>query len=128
MSGDTDNGTSIQCDERQAWNTFNSPQRKRLAAVRPVLSSSGSISYEVGVGFDFRDALAPSPTTTSQSNSLWDVALWDVALWSPENQIDTQWRVRGGTGQNLSPRIRVNASQDISWLRTDFRIEIGSGL
>ena len=125
MTGNTDDGSAINADGRQAWNSFNTPQTKRLAAIRPIISSNSQIEYEIGVGFDFKDALAPSPTSTSSSNSLWDVALWDVALWAGDEIVDVQWRVRGGVGQNLSPRLRVSGEQAVKWLRTDYRMEAG---
>lgn len=128
MTGNDDNGSAIQGDVKQAWDAFGTPNRKRVSAIRPVFSSEGTISYNIGLGFDFEDVSTPNPTSTSASGPLWDVAIWDVAEWAVEQQIDVGWRVAGGTGENVSPRIKVAGMQAISWLRTDYRIETGINL
>jgi hypothetical protein len=126
--GYTDNGSAVSADGSSAWNSFSSPSRKRLAAIRPVLRTVGDIDYSVGVGFDFKDILTPQASSTSSATSLWDVAEWDVALWAGEEVVSIKWIVRGGTGQTISTRVRVSAMQKIEWLRTDYRLEIGQGL
>jgi len=128
ITGADDGGTDIQANAEQAWNDFNTPQTKRLCAHRPILETQGDISYEIGTGFDFRRALTPAATATVGSGSEWDAAEWDVAPWSAENQVDVNWRIAAGVGQNLSTRLRVSAQQAIAWLRTDYRIEVGTNL
>lgn len=127
-TGNTDGSDAIQGDGRQAWNSFGSAIRKRLTAVRPVVSSQGGISYEIGVGFDFRDANVSAASSTPQAGAVWDVALWDITPWSADSVTEINWRVASGSGQNLSPGLRVAGKQEISWLRTDFRIEVGINL
>lgn len=124
----SDNGVAIVTDGRQAWNDFGSYDRKFLRGIKVYIESQGVINFEFGVGFDFNDALTAVATSTSQSQSMWDVALWDVALWAAELVVDTTWRVAGGQGYILSPRIRVSALQRISWVRTDYRLETGNEL
>lgn len=128
MTGTTDDGTSIQADGETAWNDIGSATRKRLCAHRPTLKTSGSIAYEVGTGFDFQSATVPPATSTAAIDSLWDVALWDVALWSSGQQVDLNWKIAQGTGQNFSTRLRVNATGAVLWMRTEYRIETGSNL
>ena len=126
--GNTDNGTAIDADGRQAWNDFDSPSRKHIKAIRLAIESQGSITYELGIGFDFNDALTPSPSSSVSSQSLWDVALWDVALWASGLVTDTTWKAAGGQGYTLSTRVRISALQEISWVRTDYRVEVGNAL
>jgi len=127
-SGADDDGANIDADGQQAWNDFGSAQTKRLCAHRPILETQGNISYEIGTGFDFRRALTPAATPTVGVGATWDVAEWDVDAWSAENQVDVNWRIAAGFGQNLSTRLRVSAQQEVSWLRTDYRLERGSNL
>ena len=121
----TDDGGAISADGRQAWNLFNVVQRKRLTGIRPIVSSQGPISYEIGVGFDFKTALVTSAISTTPQGSAWDVSPWDTSPWSASESIDLGWRVKGGSGYHLSPRLRVSAEQEIAWLRTDLRLEQG---
>jgi hypothetical protein len=124
----TDNGSAIDADGRQAWNDFELPQRKLLQAIKVYIESQGSIDYEYAIGFDFNAALTTAATSTTSGLSLWDVALWDVALWAPELVTDVTWRCAGGEGYTISPRVRVSAKQSISWVRTDYRMQIGNEL
>lgn len=125
----TDDGSvEINGDARQAWTDFQDPRRKVLTAIRLGIESQGTIDYEFGVGFDFNASSTPQATSVVSGVSLWDVALWDVALWSPELVVDTTWRAAGGQGYTLSTRVRISATQTISWVRTDFRMQIGIDL
>jgi hypothetical protein len=127
-TGLSDGGTAIQADGQQAWNSFGSAYRKRIAAARPIVQSTGNINYSLGIGTDYKDADASIASAAAPGGSYWDVSTWDVALWSPESGIDVQWRVDGGWGVSISPRLRVAALQSISWLRTDLRLETGNAL
>lgn len=127
-TGSDDGGTAIQADCQQAWNNLGSAYRKRVSSVRPIIQSTGSIQYSLGIGFDYQDANVPVASETAASGSYWDVSTWDVALWSPESGIDTQWRVSNGSGTAVSPRLRFSAQQQIQWMRTDLRIERGDAL
>ncbi len=126
--GADDGGTAIQADGQQAWNDFQSPYRKRLCFARPIVQSTGDVSYSLGVGFDYQDAVAPVASQTTPSGSYWDVSYWDVALWSPEAGIDVSWRIANGWGTAVSSRLRVSGLQEIKWLRTDLRMEKGDAL
>lgn len=127
-TGDTDAGAAIPADGRTAWASFGQPIRSRVTAVRPVIESEGSVNYELGVGFDFSDALTPTPSSTAATGSLWDTAMWDVSPWSSELQTSVTWKASRGTGQSVSSRLRVNGKQKISWIRTDYRVEQGTAL
>lgn len=127
-TGQDDSGTAIQADAQQAWNNLGSPYRKRVTSVRPIIQSTGGVAYSLGIGFDYQDAVAPVAAETTATGSYWDVSTWDVAPWSPENGIDTQWRVGNGSGVAVSPRLRFSALQDIQWMRTDLRLERGDAL
>ena len=124
----TDNGSVINADGRQAWSSLGTPKTKKVQAVKVALESQGGISYEFGIGFDFNDALTTAATSTASNQSLWDVALWDVSFWASELVVDSTWRLSGGEGYMISIRIRVAAQQEISWLTTDYRLEVGREL
>jgi hypothetical protein len=127
-SSTSDDGTNIDADGATAWNAFGIPQRKRLSAIRPLIDLEGSLTYSIGVGFDFTPPNVTPATAISSDGSFWDEAEWDVAAWSSELVTNAEWRVSKGTGDTLSTRIKVASQQEVSWLRTDYRMEIGTNL
>lgn len=127
-TGNADDGSDINSDAIQAWNSLGSKYRKRAVAVRPIIEATGDTAYEIGLGFDYSDATVTSPTTISASGSAWDVSAWDVSAWSDESAFSTDWRISHGTGHTISPRLKVNSQQAASWLRTDIRTETGKNL
>ena len=127
-TGEDDDGSAIKADGSQAWTSFGSPQSSRITATRSVLQSVGGITYELGLGFDFNNALTPSASSTAVTGSPWDTSPWDTSSWGAGMVVSTKWRAARGIGQNVSARLRVSALQSISWLRQDYRIEQGRNL
>jgi len=127
-TGSVDTGNAITADGPQAWNTFNDPQRKRLTAIRPVVQSVGSIQYSFGIGFDYKQIAVGAAANSPVVGSAWDVSPWDTSPWSSETNIDTRWRIGGGTGQAISFELKIAALQPVQWLRTDLRLEEGNAL
>lgn len=129
-------GVGIAADGQQAWtplaatlqNSFNPAYRKRVAAIRPIINAVGPITFGFGVGFDYQEPITPTPASSTPTGSPWDTSPWDTSPWSAENQIDVHWRSSGGSGQNIGLRLKCTAVQQIIWLRTDFRVELGKNL
>lgn len=127
-TGTQDNGAAITGNAVQAWNIHGTPNTKRVAAVRPVLRYGGGVSYEIGVGFDFENIVVSSPSSVSTSLAPWDTSAWDVTSWAYDDSTSTDWEIEGGVGQSIAPNLKVSANAAVSWLRTDFRIEVGRNL
>ena len=125
-TGSLDNLGPVQTTAQQAWNKLDSPQRKRVSAVRPVLQTSGSLSYEFSVGFDYAPLAIPVPVVTSSVGSPWDVSPWDTSPWSTENSVNVSWRIAGGSGTAVGWGIALASTKGATWLRTDLRIEGGN--
>lgn len=125
---ETDDGFAIDSVAVQAWSDLGLPHEKRIAACRPVIASEGTISYSIDIGFDFVTPLPSATTSVTSDGSPWDTSPWDTSPWSPENIVLSEWSMCSGKGQMISTSLRVNAKQDISWLRTDFRVEIAKKL
>lgn len=127
-TGTSDNGDPIPLDGQQAWSSLRSPRRKLVAAARPVIQSSGAASYSFGIGYDFQDPAVADATPTPASGAVWDEAAWDTTPWGPETVTSVAWSAAGGSGQMVSPRVRVAALQPIAWLGTTFLVQPGQGL
>ena len=127
-SYNTDNGSPIEALATQAWNDLGLPHEKRIAACRPVIASDGGINYSIDIGFDFVTPLPSDPVSVATSGSPWDTSPWDTSPWSPENIVYSDWNMCSGKGQMISTSLKLSAKQDISWLRTDYRVEIAKKL
>jgi hypothetical protein len=113
---------------QQAWNIFENPYRKHATAIRPVLSTIGSLGYTFSIGFDYGDINIPVAIVTSNPGSPWDTSPWDTSPWSAEQTVSTLWNASGGSGVALSVALNIAAIEPASWLRTDFRGEKGNSL
>lgn len=127
-TGAMDNLGPIVANSQQAWNKLGTAQRKRVSAARPIVQSLGSIAYTFAVGFDYSDLDIPIPTVTPGTGSPWNISPWDTSPWSSEFTIDPRWRIGGGSGTAVGFGISVAATQAVSWLRTDLRVEGGNAL
>jgi hypothetical protein len=127
-TGNLDNLGTIPAYAQQAWNRFKNAQRKRVTAVRPMVQSVIGVNYAFGLGFDYASPTISVPARTPVVGPAWDETDWDESLWTPEVGIVSSWRVGGGTGTSISFILSVQASQPISWFRTDLRIEGGNAL
>lgn len=127
-TGSTDLGNAIAGDGQQAWNTFGSPQRKRLTAIRPVVQSVGAVNYNFGIGFDYQAIGISGANNSPVVGSPWNTSPWNTSPWSSETTIDTRWRIGGGSGQAIGFELKINALQPVQWLRTDLKFEEGNAL
>jgi hypothetical protein len=112
---------------QQAWNSMESPLRKRATAIRPVLQTIGSLGFTFSIGFDYGDINVPVALVTSNPGSPWDTSPWDTSPWSAEQVVNTLWSASGGSGVALSVALNISATQPATWLRTDLRGEKGVG-
>lgn len=125
-TGALDNLGPVQATAQQAWNKLDSPQRKRVTAVRPIIQTSGSMSYTFALGFDYAPFDIPVPVVTSAAGSPWNTSLWNVSPWSTENTVNVQWRIGGGTGTAVGWGMTLASTKAATWMRTDLRLEGGN--
>ena len=126
--GNFDGTQPIISTAQQSWNRFGDAQRKRVSAARPVVQSTGAISYVFALGFDYSPLNITVDVTTPATGSAWDISKWDVSPWSGETTIDPRWRVGGGTGTAIGWGLAVTSTQSVTWFRTDLRLEGGNAL
>jgi hypothetical protein len=113
---------------QQAWSNLGNPMRKHATAIRPVLSTTGSLSYGFSIGFDYGNVNIPISISINSLGSPWDISPWDTSPWSSEQTVSTLWSASGGTGVSVSVALSISATQSAAWLRTDFRGEQGTAL
>lgn len=127
-NGTLDEGSPIAAFAQQAWNSFEAPVEKDVKAVRPVLTTSGPITYTFRLGFDFGSLDKSIIVTTSGSGSPWDTSPWDTSPWSAESIATTKWNAGGGSGMAVACSLAVTSAQSVTWLRTDYRGTLGTAL
>lgn len=113
---------------QQAWNLFGTPLEKRVAAVRPVIQSIGAATFKFELGYDYADPQVTIEVNQASLLSPWDTSPWDTSLWSDEATVDSQWHIGGGDGSAISLMVGAAGIQQLTWVRTDLRIEGGSAL
>lgn len=128
-TGTDDNDEAIAADAQTAWNHFGMAQPKMMVGVRPVISSTGSLAFTFGFGFDFKEVQVSQTASSVSTGPLWDVALWDVEQWAPETNIRTDQYDASGEGTDISFRIRYSGEgQEVRWFRTDYWMVPGFAL
>jgi hypothetical protein len=119
---------AVEAVGQQAWNVFQSPARKRGTDIRPIIQSYGSLSYTLSVGWDYNELNIQDQISASAVGSPWDISPWDTSPWSPDFEVSTSWYSSAGDGVAQGWAISLAATNSVSWLRTDFRGEIGNAL
>jgi hypothetical protein len=108
-TGFQDNGAGITGDIKTAFNYYKSRgQLKRWQMIRPIFTSNGSPGFLLDLNVDFaEDDPTSSPTATSITEALWDVAEWDEAVWNGGNPVTRSWTGVAGMGMCAAIRLRV---------------------
>lgn len=127
-TGSLDITSPIDAVGQQAWNTLESPYRKQVTAVRPLVQVFESSAYNFGIGFDYGPINIPIIAVTSGTGSPWDISPWDTSLWSTENVVNAKWSAGGGNGTAIGIKLSVSATEAVSWLRSDLIYQSGKSL
>lgn len=126
--GSLDDTAPVEAAGQQAWNKLGNAQRKRVPAARPVVQSIGGIAYTFDLGFDYGPMNIVMPEVTAGNGSPWNTSPWDTSPWSAETNVSPAWDIAGGSGTAIGFGLSVAATQPVSWLRTDLRVEGGNAL
>ncbi len=127
----TDNGDPITAIAQQAWQLFDSPLTKRVAAVRPIVQSGGLSNFNFGMAFDYDTPSVQVPasgTPTGVGGLIWGLGRWGSSYWRGGGVVNSQWKVAGGQGSAVGLGLAANTATGATWIRTDFMIEPGSAL
>ena len=114
---------------QQAWNLFDTPLEKRVAAVRPMVQSAvGAAVYDFSLGFDYLDPSVTIRVSEAGRRSPWDISPWDTSPWTAQATLDPRWQIAGGDGSAISLVVAAAGVVPLTWVRTDLRIEPGQTL
>lgn len=126
--GNLDLTAPITATAQQAWNSFKSPLRKQITAVRPIFQAFQSASYSFGLGFDYGQINIRIDAASGSAGSPWDTSPWDTSPWSVENVINTRWNAGAGNGTAVGMKLTIASIEGASWLRTDLKFQVGNAL
>jgi hypothetical protein len=127
-SGSLDDTGPIAAIGQQAWNTFNSPYRKQVTGIRPLVQVFESAAYEILLGFDYGDFQIPITAVTGGVGSPWNVSPWNTSPWSGEGTVNARWSGGGGNGTAIGIQLVTTSTQPVTWLRTDLIYQPGDYL
>lgn len=99
-SGTQDNGGNIEAELKTSFNYFKSRgKQKQFTMIRPIIGSSGSPSYLVGMDPDFtNNTPSGSLSPNVETGATWDSALWDNGEWGGAVNILKEWTSVYGIG------------------------------
>ncbi|MGI9414501.1 MAG: hypothetical protein ACR2PM_12575 [Hyphomicrobiales bacterium] len=132
-TGFNDDGAAIDAEGLTAYSYLKSRGRqKMMQAVRPVVSSDGTLPLSIDVEADFGVAVkAKNPVDlfpADTGSAEWDVAEWDVDSWAGESLARDRWFDRGGLGYAFALRLRYSGSnRDFRWTAHSFLYELTAG-
>lgn len=127
-NGESDDGTHINCDALQAFNSFGSGgQSKSFKRLEIIFQGSSDPSPAVDLNIDYQ-IKAPtgvfSPVATTAGK--WGIFKWGIGLWGSSTQVFRGWRSIRGYGRAASVRVRTKGSAgQITWLATSFIYVVG---
>lgn len=129
-SGYSDNGANITGSGKTAFDYFGTKTKKSWKMARPIISSNGTPTVEIGINPDYSDGDDLGTLTFSASSAgLWGVALWGGALWASSTQTLKNWIGLSGIGLCAATRFKTSAQGlEIRWQATDHLFESGDGV
>lgn len=118
----------INATAQQAWNLLGTPLEKRIAAVRPVIQSIGAADFTFSLGYDYANPSVTIAVNQANLRSPWNTSPWNTSPWSDTATVDSLWHVAGGDGSAVSLMVGAAGVQQLTWVRTDLRLEPGQAL
>lgn len=122
-----DDGAAIIALAQPAFNYFGSHQQKIFNMVRPIFTSTGTISAALGLCVNFGTTFPTSnPSFSGSSGSPWNTSPWNTSPWGGANNIIADWESVRGIGFSATIIMNVQSKDiDVSWQSTDYVFETG---
>lgn len=130
VTGSSDLGSDIIATANSAFVYPQGAQNNNLfTAMRPRISSSGTVSGLIGVDTNFiikpfvgtAVAIAADTSTTP-----WETSPWETSPWGVANSIQNYWFSILGEGRSVSIRLQaISQVTSLQWLATDLLYKPG---
>jgi hypothetical protein len=122
----SDNGSEINTRLVQAFNEFGSPDRKRLARIRPNLTGPEGYRAFVGIRRDYSEQeLLFSAQSSATSGPLWNETAWNEAFWATSDVTTAEWQDAAGTGYSFALVVQTAAAERITYNGSTLLMERG---
>lgn len=128
LGGSDPGAINIQANAKTAFNYFKSQRKKQWRLAKPILLTSGPVSYTHGINVDFEDH---PPTNlvvaAATSGSLWDSGVWDTATWGFGVTPQRNWTgVQSEVGRCMAYLLQIATMiPTVQWAATEFLYEEG---
>lgn len=131
-TGTTDNGSVINGSVVTSYSQIKGGLT-HVRSVRPAVSSTGAISFGIGVSPDFRQITPAATVSLGTVTAPWDEVedLWE--LWDEDWDEGTgdlavsRWFVRASVGYRHAIAFTTASSTGLEWTATDLEFVTGSG-
>lgn len=92
-TGRADVDTPVVATGQTAYSAYGTPNLKRFAMLRPLVTTTGTNRPSIGMSVDFVETsnLSTPSTENVASGAAWDSATWDASVWGGEDQVITDW-------------------------------------
>lgn len=126
----SDNNTNITAEAKTAFDYFNTKNKKAWKMARPIISTSGSPTVEIGINVDYEEGdNFGAVTFSSSASAYWGVGLWGMGLWASGLAALKNWIGISGMGLCAATRLKVASSKiEVRWQSTDYLFEPGDGV
>jgi len=126
--GDADDLATITGSAKTAFSPLRSGANKRVTMVRPIISTSGSLTIQLGLDVNYEQRqFSNGYISYLEEVSLWDQAIWNQSKWSGSGAVISSWRaIACKMGSVVSTRLRcVGKGVSMTWIETGMLVEDG---
>lgn len=132
-TGTSDAGTSITADCETAFNVVGTRgQVKSVAALRPTVTASGTVTAAIAAQFDYKRTSTGTPQTILAESDTWEeiADAWEdwSTVWGNGNDTTAgKWFLARGHGYAMGVRFQIVADGTVRWESTGIQGTQGKG-
>ena len=128
--GEVDYVDSIESTFQSAWLPIGGTGANKLfKLVRESYKTNADITVNNVFATDFKAFAAQQfPVAIDDDSAPWDISPWDTTPWSASDVIHNEWESIGAFGERISMRKRLNTNQRVTFLGSDWIVEVGDRL
>ena len=127
-TGLADDLATITGSAKTAFSQMKTNANKRVTAIRPLISTSGSLTIQLGLDVNYEQRqFSNGYISYLEEISNWDQAVWNQSKWSGSGAVISSWRaIACKMGSVISTRLRcVGKGVSMTWIETGMLVEDG---